>query len=267
MKRIRFRPILCVLLVLLFLLPGCSDGASTEETRQVAILMYHDFTAEGEAGDYTVSAAVFEDHLRALKEAGYTAVTFQDLADFVLRNGSLPERPVVISSDDGYTGVLTVAQPLCQRYGMVMSCAIIGSRIHADSHFVPGDNVPKGLEITSHTYDLHKTTDGAEGLNLPYQKDDKYRALLTDDVTAMKQEFAEAFPEVATILVYPHGAYSDTSDALLRDLGYEVTVSVDHGIAEITRGDAQSLMHLPRLGVYETMDGRALLFAIHRAAH
>lgn len=259
------RSILFLLLSLLLLLPGCGNEKNTGDTREVAILMYHDFIAEGEAGPYAVSAAVFEDHLRALTEAGYTAVTFRDLANFVLRDGILPDRAVVISSDDGYTGVLTVAQPLCERYGMVMTCAVIGAKIHAANHFVPDESVPDTLEITSHTYDLHKITDGAEGLNLPYGENQKYRDLLSYDVTAMNAAFAGQFPTVSTVLVYPHGAYSETSDRLLRELGYEVTVSVDHGMAKITRGDADSLLHLPRLGVYENMDGDDLLHAILRA--
>jgi peptidoglycan/xylan/chitin deacetylase (PgdA/CDA1 family) len=150
---------------------------------------------------------------------------------------------------------------------MVMTCAVIGGKIHADNHFVPGDNVPDTLEITSHTYDLHKITDGAEGLNLPYGENTKYRDLLSYDVTAMNTAFAGQFPAVSTVLVYPHGSYSDVSDRLLRELGYEVTVSVDYGMATITRGDADSLLHLPRLGVYEDIDGDALLHAIRRAAN
>ena len=60
---------------------------------QVPILLYHHFSEQGSG----VTPETFELHMRTLAEAGYTAVTFDQLVNYVRRRGELPERPVCIT--------------------------------------------------------------------------------------------------------------------------------------------------------------------------
>jgi peptidoglycan/xylan/chitin deacetylase (PgdA/CDA1 family) len=85
----------------------------------VPILLYHsvadrpsDFIAP-----YTVSPATFRRHLDAVSATGATTLT---VSDFVAAraHGTLPERPVLITFDDGYRDTLTAAAPLLAERGM-----------------------------------------------------------------------------------------------------------------------------------------------------
>jgi len=65
-----------------------------------------------------VSPSRFESHLKYLKENGYQAITLDELLDFLATGKSLPEKPVVLTFDDGYADNYTNAFPLLQKYGM-----------------------------------------------------------------------------------------------------------------------------------------------------
>jgi peptidoglycan/xylan/chitin deacetylase (PgdA/CDA1 family) len=86
----------------------------------VAVLCYHGVRKRGEAtpfGDLHVTSATFERHCRLLADA-CQPISLADFRD--ARNGrrALPPRPVLVTFDDGYRGVVDHALPLLERYGI-----------------------------------------------------------------------------------------------------------------------------------------------------
>lgn len=116
---------LCVLLAILVM--ACAPHA---ETADVAILMYHAFTEnEAETSAVCTLASDFARQLSALRDAGYTSVGYADLIEFVNGDGTLPEKPLLISIDDGYQNNLDLAAPLLEKYGFCANIAVIGVSI------------------------------------------------------------------------------------------------------------------------------------------
>ena len=222
---------------------------------RIPILMYHD-VSDARGGAFVIPLSRFDEHLTALENAGYHTVTFTDLIDYVYFGGSLPERPVLITSDDGYTGIPELAAPCAARHGMTVSCAVIGSLAGTNGHFsLP---VPDNVELVSHTYALHDRA-GWNGIRCTDAELLRYEQILTEDCARMKQEYGERYPETGTVLIYPHGAYSAESERILRSLGYVVTVTCEDGIAEVRPGEPDSLYALPRLSVWHNTTADALL--------
>ena len=222
-----------------------SCGGTVREERRIPILMYHDFS-EDTPGDYTITAGQFEKHLQTIRDCGYTSVTFGDVLGFVFEGQELPEKCVLLTTDDGYSSVLEIAVPLCERYSMRLSCAVMGAAAGNATHFaVESGSIPPSLELTSHTYDLHR--DGV----LHGDEGDALREKLRADTKCMTEAFGALAPMTREVLVYPSGIYSAESDAVYRELGYRITVSVDYGCAVIRQGDADGLFHLPRYAVGE----------------
>ena len=99
----------CTVLVLCFAL-GLLERADTvqpvfgEDSVRVPILMYHSILRDSarQGGKYVISPAVLAADLDALQEKGYTAVTVSDLLAYVQDGADLPEKPVMITFDDGY---------------------------------------------------------------------------------------------------------------------------------------------------------------------
>jgi peptidoglycan/xylan/chitin deacetylase (PgdA/CDA1 family) len=72
-----------------------------------------------------VTPACFESHLRYLQEAGYTVITLDDLLYALALGEPLPDKPVILTFDDGYEDNYTYAFPLLEQYGTTGTFFII----------------------------------------------------------------------------------------------------------------------------------------------
>ncbi|MBE6618061.1 MAG: hypothetical protein E7627_09035 [Ruminococcaceae bacterium] len=258
MKKTALKVFAVLITLILTLAVGCTEKKD-ENKRDVAIFMYHNYISDGEPGDFDITAEMFEEHVKALTEAGYSCVTFTDLINFVNGTGDLPEKCVVLSTDDGYQSVIDIALPICEKYEAGLTCAVIGGKIHQHDHFVPDESIAGRIELTSHTYSLHAIhADGYKGVNVP-MTGEALRDQLKADSDKMINEFGELFPEVGTIIVYPFGAHTEEIDGIFRELGYSVSVTVEQGTATIERGNPDSLRCLPRYQVYPNLTGKDIV--------
>ncbi|KOF53961.1 MULTISPECIES: polysaccharide deacetylase family protein [unclassified Achromobacter] len=81
----------------------------------IPVLMYHHVTPAG--GMIAATPQVFEDQIARLARAGYQSLGTDEFSLF-LAGGSVPERSVLITFDDGYLNNWIYAHPVLQRYGM-----------------------------------------------------------------------------------------------------------------------------------------------------
>ena len=96
------------------------DGVVREA--RVPILMYHYLSdpprgADRYRRDLSVSPALFEQHLAYLRDQGYQSITLEQLLRNLALGEPLPERPVIITFDDGYADNYANAFPLLEQYG------------------------------------------------------------------------------------------------------------------------------------------------------
>ena len=71
----------------------------------------------------------FEELCRILKENGYETITFTDLLNYLDYRRGLPEKPVIITSDDGYQDVYTNGFPILKKYGYKMTVFLVTGAI------------------------------------------------------------------------------------------------------------------------------------------
>ena len=92
-------------------------------TAPVPILMYHVINAPPSGAPFPglyVEPSEFEGQMRALHEAGYHAVTMDQLLAYWRQGAPLPPgKPIVLSFDNGYQSQYTHALPVLHRYGWV----------------------------------------------------------------------------------------------------------------------------------------------------
>jgi peptidoglycan/xylan/chitin deacetylase (PgdA/CDA1 family) len=92
--------------------------------------MYH-YVSEPPPGadayrkDLSVTPAQFREHLAYLADAGYTAVTLDDLLYALAQGRALPEKPVIITFDDGYRDNYENAFPALREAGVAATFFII----------------------------------------------------------------------------------------------------------------------------------------------
>lgn len=256
--------------------------AATTPTDGVAvpIIMYHSILNNpSRAGDYVITPQQFEADLHYLKANGYTTVVIADLIAYVQEGKPLPDKPVMLTFDDGYYNNYHYAHPLLKQYGMraVLSPIAIWSE-HYTTH--PGerdhdnyshltweqlkDMAQSGAwEIQNHSYDLHHM-DGAQkgAAKRKGESDDGYRLRLKSDLATAQQLLKEQVGVTPTCFTYPYGAISDTSQKVLADMGFVASLSCEERTSTLTRDPAC----LWRLGRYLRPANKGVATILNRSA-
>ena len=251
-------------------------------TRRVPVLMYHAFAeTEADSAYDIVSAARFEEQLSALSAAGYTPVSLEALRAWVLAGAALPEKPVVLTMDDGYASVWEIAYPILRSHGMRATSFAIGVSVGKDTykdtdtpitpHFgmdAIAEMEAGGLvSVQSHGYDVHEV----EGLDpAPVRPGALQRAgeSETDYVnflTADAQRMQTLLPSGAGCFAYPYGSCDLRSEVILREAGVWCTLTTQEKTNVLVRALPQSLRQLGRFNVPGDMTGEALIALLERA--
>lgn len=253
--------------------------SADEISTQVPILMYHHLS-EDVTNSEMVSPEQFEAQIRALSEAGYTGVSFDELQAYVLRGEPLPENPVVITFDDGYRSNYTLAYPILQKYGMKATIFAVGVSFGTDHYkdtdyaITPHFGAAEAAEMTasglisiqSHTYDMHQWPPYETGsavreniLQLSSESEEAYVQALTADFTRSRALLEDATGRPVDVLAYPAGQYSTLAQVTLQSLGVHVTLSTNPGVNTVVKGLPQTLYAMLRFGITEDVSPEALL--------
>lgn len=89
--------------------------------RTLAILGYHKIGAPPEDGWSTwfyVPEETFAGHLNLLREEGWTVIDLAALLEGLANPGALPAKPALLTFDDGYRSMRSVALPILLRFGL-----------------------------------------------------------------------------------------------------------------------------------------------------
>ncbi|NLM52429.1 MAG: polysaccharide deacetylase family protein [Firmicutes bacterium] len=251
-------------------------------TVKVPILLYHHLADE--TGPLIISKEQFAAHMKALAENGYTAVSLQQLVDYVEKGVELPPKPVVITFDDGYASNYEIAYPILKKYNLKATIfpivSLVGKDTYKDTaqaiypHFnyeQAREMVASGLiEIQSHSYDMHqhKAFEGETAREamepLAGEKEEAFIAALRTDFARSRQELEAQIGKPVFALAYPLGKYSDLTEVILSQMGVKVTLSTEPGINTLIKGLPQSLRALKRINVDENTSADELLQILSR---
>lgn len=261
--------------------PAAKPVAATETGVAVPIIMYHSLLPGGDS-TYVIDPALFEQDLQYLCENGYATVTVADLIAYVDEGTPLPDKPVMLTFDDGYYNNYLYAQPLLKQYGMRAVISPIGSvsefySDHPEEQDKPRyshvtweqltEMVGSGVwEIQHHSYDLHHIDQTWKGVVQKKGEDSQtYRQALTDDLNKASQLLKDQVGVTPAAFVYPFGAYAAGTDPVLRELGFRATLSCEERVSRVTR-DPDSLWRLGRYLRPNGVDSQAYFDPIFQKA-
>jgi peptidoglycan/xylan/chitin deacetylase (PgdA/CDA1 family) len=135
------------------------DGVA--RTVKVPILMYHYVSvppadADIYRVDLSVSPDLFAAHLDRLQAEGYTTISLYQLLAHLTQGAPLPEKPVVITFDDGYRDVYENAFPLLRAHGMTATFFVITDFVDEQrplyvSWDMAREMLAAGMSIESHS--------------------------------------------------------------------------------------------------------------------
>lgn len=241
------------------------SAAQSQEPRQKArlpILMYHSLLKDpAMENSYVISPRLFEKDLKYLKEHGYTSILMSDLIAYVEKGTPLPEKPVLITFDDGYYNNYLYAFPLLKKYQMKAVISIIGKETDKDTRNGGGhayyssltweqvqEMTASGLvEIQNHSYSCHKSAGGRTGVKRKSGESAReYSAFLKKDLSKLQRKIEDATGAAPSTFTYPFGAVSKSSLKTIKELGFKASLGCEEGINTITKGDPDCLYFLKR---------------------
>ena len=261
MKRMAFY--LSILLSLsLFAIPAFAEEyAKGSETVDLPVVMYHHIATNPKRwGQYVISPDELESDLRYLKENGYEAISADQLLGWLAGTELLPEKPVMITFDDGHESVAVYAAPLLEKYAMRGIVSVIGSvtdvytenpdhRIgysHMSWEAVEAMEAGSVLDVQCHTYDMHKLFP-RRGMNrMKWESQENYDQAIVDDLGAFQKKYMQYVGHPSTVLALPFGAYCPETLSISREMGFQLVMTCSEKINHLSQTDTGKMPVLGR---------------------
>lgn len=216
------------------------------KSAEIPILAYHtvkNFFYGSSQKDYSfnVTPAMFAKQMKYLKDNGYAAISTENVVNYFEENVPLPEKPVVITFDDGWESQYENALPVLKKYGFIATFFITTDDI-GEKDFLSWEQVKKltamGMEIGSHTESHPMLTDSSE-------------EELRRELSGSKSIIEENIGSEVRVLAYPYGLYDAHIISMAKDAGYLAARTTDAGSIQM----ANELLELRGNLIFNNMDG------------
>lgn len=279
---------LCLCLVAL--LAGCAAEAPpfvAPKDRPVSIsespwpagrlltLAYHDVEDSDTNQAYiTTRTAHMIDQLAWLHEQGFQAVSVDQILAAREGRAALPDKPLLLSFDDGYSSFYTRVLPVLKAYNWPAVMAPVGVWLKTPKdrqvdfgglatereRFLTLDQVRELaksnlVELGAHTYASHLgRLANPQGNTLPaaanrlylakeqrYETDAEFHQRLDKDVGSISATLQSITGKPPRVWVWPYGAANGSTLQIVGEHGYSLALTLDDGI-----GSVDSLMSVPR---------------------
>lgn len=268
-KTIRFKPrtgiiaaaAAIVMLIGTVLIKGVPAKSTAADGVSLPVIMYHGLLEDkSRMNTYVISVDEFRSDLQYLKDKGYSTVVVQDLIDYVKKGTPLPDKPIMLTFDDGFYNNYVYAYPLMKEFDYKMVLCPVGSYTdtftesgdkHVEYSYLNWTDIKEmsdsgRVEIQSHTYDLHTMDRSHSGSKkVSGETSDQYRQRLVDDLGKMQDEITTQVGRTPTAFAYPYGAISKEALPILKELGFACTMTCESRTNTITK-DPESLYELGR---------------------
>lgn len=253
----------------------CAGPVPARDQLYVPVLMYHSFQP-GKSSRETIDPGKFYQQLSYLKSCGYQTISDADLLGFLSGKGCMPEKPLLITIDDGYLNNYIYAYPVLKQLKMKATIFVIAdwvgktpghyphftwqqAKIMADSGLV---------SIQSHSFNSHFYVNTMEGLRPmlvgrmfvigAVESKSQYEQRISRDLGLAKKDIEKNVGKKVTTLSYPYGAFNLITQKIALQEGYKMMMTIRRGVN--CQGD--DAYTVKRINVPGYFSGRDIVNAI-----
>jgi peptidoglycan/xylan/chitin deacetylase (PgdA/CDA1 family) len=223
--------------------------------RQIPVLCYHRIrpwtASDGRiAKENVIPPDLFKAHMRILADSGYHTIMPDQLLDYLEYGDSLPEKPLMISFDDGSIGQYDIGVPTLEKHGFrgvffIMTIATGRKGYMTEAQLK--EMFDRGHLIADHTWDHHSVLE-YDAAAWKKQLDGSVKTL--EEVTGKPVRY----------FAYPFGLWSPASFPYLRSSGIRGAF-----ILATKRDSTDPLMTLRRINVPGYWNEKAMLQNLKRS--
>lgn len=228
--------------------PEPEPEARTAWDAEIPILMYHHIVNDGEATNgMTVTAGQFRADMEWLIARGYSFVLPRDL----IYGETLPEKPVMVSFDDGYRSNYELLFPILRELDVKAVIALIVSMPdhHHSTAFLSWEMCREMhdsdlVEFGSHTYNLHNldnrggmyTPGGVNGIQrYPDETTNEFSERVLGDLQQSIDALERELGEEVLYFAYPFGAQEEWAYKFIHK-NFRMTTLTDSGVSDMNDG-------------------------------
>ena len=263
-KILNYLCINCILIIAILSIYNNSIEAKSKEIdlsdrQKIISFCYHNVVDSSEKellnkDVYALTDKELENHFKLFKEKGYTPISIKQYQDYLEKGIALPDKPILISFDDGHESMYTKIYPLLKKYNYPAVFGIILSNMDG----VPDGSIKKmvtweqlkemkdsGLvEVAVHSYNLHRYAISnsyrdvdqitINGLYEPNQKryetKKEYEDRIKTDLINGKDLFYQNMGYEPQIFVWPYGVYNQSIVDETKNAGYKYQLLLGNDI-------------------------------------
>ena len=232
----------------------------------IPILLYHSVSANPAQwiAPYTVSPRVFANHLELMTASERTAITVSQLREAAQGRTRLPQRPLLVTFDDGFADFAEVAPALAAR-NLPCTLYVTTGALRGRGPRPPEMTLPPAPMLTwSQLTELDEkyVEIGAHTHSHP-QLDVLRPQAAAVEIRRCKHLLEDVLGREVPSFAYPHGFHSSSVRGLVRAAGYTSACAVMNALSS----DADQMFSLARLTIRaDTTSGQMVAWLAGRDA-
>ena len=220
--------IICLIIVIIVVAIGIGIRQKRDTKRadvKVPILLYHNFVTTVPESDpdnfnYINTPESFEENIKTFLENGYTIISMKELVLADSGKIELPDKPMLITFDDGYYSNYEYIYPILKQYQVKASIFIVTDKI--------GQEID-GIKYLGWEQCLEMQNSGLVEIGSHSKKhvfyDKRSVRELRDDVKASYEEIEKHLgKQDLKIFAYPFGAYTTETVRTLKNNGIDFQI-------------------------------------------
>ncbi len=222
----RFISLIFVVLTLLF-----TNATFATNKVNIPIILYHNFNPTV-PGSMTMTPQKFEANLKLLKAHGFTFIPLKEAVAYLQgKRTTLPQKPIVLTADDGWESVYTYMYPIVKKLNIPVTLFIYPASISKEKHFLTWEQLTEmkntGLfDIQSHTFS-HPNFKIAKNKLSPSD----FEKYVWKELTSSKKILEDKMGHQITLLAWPFGIYNQYLENQATKAGYEMAFTIGYRTA------------------------------------
>lgn len=202
----------------------------------IPILLYHSLKAEATEPyrRFSMDPGQFAEQMEHIAGGGYTSFTVaQLLAALADPAGALPERPIVITFDDGFEEMHSVALPVLTRLGLQSTAYIVTAHLGGTSRWLaPLGEGERPMLSPSQVRDLDEAgiEIGAHG-HRHHALDEMPFSLAASEIDTCRVRLEEIVNHAVVTFAYPYGYHTRRIKRYLEASGFESACGVKQALS------------------------------------